>query len=224
MLDVETGSQEPLPQRFVLRHPRGDLLLSLDRLGPAAEPSGRGRRTTDPDPSPSHRLQQLSGPGLVLLFLSSTFAAIDWGMSLEPKWFSTIYGAMLITGEALATLAFMIVIADPAGVGPAHEEGRDVEPLARPRQPAAGVRDALGLHGLLSVPDRLVGQPVGGDSLVHPPDARRLAVGRASARSAFTSSCRSSSSSSARASGSPGSCFESLCSSWRCIWSTWSGW
>ena len=65
----------------------------------------------DPDPSPSDRLQLMSGPGLALLFLSSTFAAVDWGMSLEPKWFSTIYGAMLITGEALATLAFMIVTA-----------------------------------------------------------------------------------------------------------------
>jgi hypothetical protein len=62
-------------------------------------------------PQMSLRLQQLSGPGLVLLFLTSTFAAIDWGMSLEPKWFSTIYGAMLITGEALSTLAAMIVVA-----------------------------------------------------------------------------------------------------------------
>ncbi len=34
----------------------------------------------DPHPSPSYRLQQLSGPGLALLFLSSTFAAIDWAM------------------------------------------------------------------------------------------------------------------------------------------------
>lgn len=68
-------------------------------------------RSQDNDPSPSSRLQQLSGPGLALLFLSSTFAAVDWGMSLEPKWFSTIYGAMLIIGEALATLAFMTVTA-----------------------------------------------------------------------------------------------------------------
>ncbi len=62
------------------------------------------------DPLPSHFLQNFSGPGLVLLFLTSSFAAIDWGMSLEPKWASTIYGAMVITGEALATLAMMIVV------------------------------------------------------------------------------------------------------------------
>ena len=51
------------------------------------------------DPSPSYRLQQMSGPGLVLLFLTGTFAAIDWGMSLEPNWASTIYGTMLIVGR-----------------------------------------------------------------------------------------------------------------------------
>jgi hypothetical protein len=65
----------------------------------------------NPDPSPSRRLQNLSGPGLVFLFLTSTFAAIDWGMSLEPKWSSTIYGAMLVTGEALSALALMIAVA-----------------------------------------------------------------------------------------------------------------
>ena len=41
----------------------------------------------------------MSGPGLVLLFLTGTFAAIDWGMSLEPRWASTIYGPMLIVGR-----------------------------------------------------------------------------------------------------------------------------
>jgi hypothetical protein len=65
----------------------------------------------DPDPAPSYRLQRASGPGLALLFLTSTFAAVDWGMSLEPRWFSTIYGAMLVVGMALSTLALMIVAA-----------------------------------------------------------------------------------------------------------------
>jgi hypothetical protein len=62
-------------------------------------------------PAPSVRLAWLSPPGLVLLFLTSSFAAIDWAMSLEPKWASTIFGAMLITGDALSTLAFMIGLA-----------------------------------------------------------------------------------------------------------------
>jgi hypothetical protein len=62
------------------------------------------------DYGPSRRLGSISGPGLVLLFLTGTFAAIDWMMSLEPHWVSTVYGAMVIVGEALATLALMIVV------------------------------------------------------------------------------------------------------------------
>jgi hypothetical protein len=58
----------------------------------------------------SYRLQTISGPGLVVLFLTGTFSVIDWVMSLEPRWASTMYGAMVITGEALATLAAMILI------------------------------------------------------------------------------------------------------------------
>jgi hypothetical protein len=63
------------------------------------------------DPAPTRRLQALSGPGLVLVFLTATFAAIDWGMSLEPHWYSTIYGAMLIVGWGLTTFALMILVA-----------------------------------------------------------------------------------------------------------------
>ena len=68
---------------------------------------------------PTRRTQPLSGPGLVICFLTITFAAIDWVMSLEPDWFSTIYGAMLIIGQALATLARMIIVAALARAGPA---------------------------------------------------------------------------------------------------------
>jgi hypothetical protein len=56
------------------------------------------------------RLRALSGPGTIVLFLTGTFSAVDWVMSLEPDWNSTIYGAMLITGDAMATLALMIVV------------------------------------------------------------------------------------------------------------------
>jgi hypothetical protein len=65
----------------------------------------------DGDPGPSRRLQGMSGPGLVLYFLAVTFAMIDWGMSLEPDWFSSIYGAMLLVGQVLATLAVLILVA-----------------------------------------------------------------------------------------------------------------
>ncbi|HEY6333372.1 MAG TPA: hypothetical protein VI756_28875 [Blastocatellia bacterium] len=55
------------------------------------------------------RLQVLSGPGLVLYGLTVSFAGIDWIMSLEPEWFSTIYGMLLMAGQALTALSLMIL-------------------------------------------------------------------------------------------------------------------
>jgi len=60
--------------------------------------------------APSDRLKMLSGPGLAICFLSGTFAVIDWMMSLEPDWYSSIYGAMVIVGFGLATFTTMIFI------------------------------------------------------------------------------------------------------------------
>ena len=56
------------------------------------------------------RLRLLSGPGLVLYVLTATFASVDWAMSLEPHWFSTIYGILVIVGQLLATLAFAVLV------------------------------------------------------------------------------------------------------------------
>lgn len=57
------------------------------------------------------RFQNLSGVGLVIYFFSISFAAIDWVMSLMPHWYSTIFGMLFVAGQALASFAFLIVIA-----------------------------------------------------------------------------------------------------------------
>lgn len=56
------------------------------------------------------RLQGLSGIGLVLFGLTVSFSSIDWGMSLEPHWYSTIYGFLFMIGQNLAGFAFVIVL------------------------------------------------------------------------------------------------------------------
>jgi hypothetical protein len=61
------------------------------------------------DPSTTRRLRMLSGPGLVLYGLTVTFASIDWGMSLEPEWHSTIYGMMYMVGFILEALTFILI-------------------------------------------------------------------------------------------------------------------
>jgi hypothetical protein len=56
------------------------------------------------------RFQFLSAPGIVAYALTITFASVDWAMSLEPHWFSTIYGMLFMVGQTLATLAFVIPV------------------------------------------------------------------------------------------------------------------
>lgn len=56
------------------------------------------------------KLQRLSGPGLCLLAITLTLAMIDWVMSLEPQWYSTIYGVIFLAGEGLAAFAFTIAV------------------------------------------------------------------------------------------------------------------
>ena len=54
-------------------------------------------------------MQMLSGGGLVAYGLTITFASFDWLMSLEPHWFSTIYGVLIIGGQGLSAMAFLII-------------------------------------------------------------------------------------------------------------------
>jgi hypothetical protein len=61
-------------------------------------------------PSLIRRLQLLSGPGLAVYVLTVTFATVDWVMSIDPHWYSTIFPLIFITGQALSTLAMCILL------------------------------------------------------------------------------------------------------------------
>jgi hypothetical protein len=61
------------------------------------------------NPDLTKRLQRLSGPGLIIYGLTVTFASVDWVMSLEPRWFSTIYGMIFMVTQALAAMSLMII-------------------------------------------------------------------------------------------------------------------
>ena len=56
------------------------------------------------------RFRALSSIGLVIYSLTISFAVIDWVMSLQARWISTIYGLIFIAGEALSALCFCVVI------------------------------------------------------------------------------------------------------------------
>jgi hypothetical protein len=61
------------------------------------------------------RFRALSSIGLVIYSLTISFAVIDWVMSLQARWISTIYGLLFIAGQALAAFCFCVVIEDILG-------------------------------------------------------------------------------------------------------------
>ena len=68
------------------------------------------RRVYAVESEAARRVRVFSGLGLALSGLAVTFASFDWGMSLEPHWYSTIYGVIFFVGQGLAALAFSIVV------------------------------------------------------------------------------------------------------------------
>ncbi len=62
------------------------------------------------DPVWIGKLRRLSAPGLVVYALTVTFAAFDWAMSLEPHWFSSVYGVLYASGAALAAITLAILV------------------------------------------------------------------------------------------------------------------
>ena len=87
---------------------------------------GSSRQDKTATHEPTHRLARISGPGLAVSFLLATFAAVDWLMSREPDWYSSIYGAMLTVGWGLCTWASMTIVAT------VFRKDRDLEKVARP--------------------------------------------------------------------------------------------
>ncbi len=61
-------------------------------------------------PDNSQRFKAVAGPGLILYGFTISFAAIDWVMSLDPSWISTIFGLILLIGEVLSAMCFAVVV------------------------------------------------------------------------------------------------------------------
>jgi hypothetical protein len=56
------------------------------------------------------RMSRFSGPAMVFWSLTVTFAAVDWTLTLDPHFFSTIWGLLFVIGWGLATLSFGAII------------------------------------------------------------------------------------------------------------------
>jgi len=61
-------------------------------------------------PDNTDRFKVIAGPGLILYGFTVSFAAIDWVMSLDPSWISTIFGLVILIGEVLSAMCFAVVV------------------------------------------------------------------------------------------------------------------
>jgi len=62
------------------------------------------------DPKLIDKMSKMSGAGLLIYALSMTFAMVDWTMSVNPHWFSTIWGMLYAGGQGLSAFAFGIIV------------------------------------------------------------------------------------------------------------------
>jgi hypothetical protein len=62
------------------------------------------------DATPTRKARTLSGPGIVLYSLIGTFVYVDWVLSLETKWYSTMFAVIMLIGQILVAYAFSVMM------------------------------------------------------------------------------------------------------------------
>jgi len=71
----------------------------------------RDAASADTTPEWIKRFENISGPGVLVYALTMTAAAIYWVMSLDPTWYSSVYGLLFLVGQAYSVLALSIIVA-----------------------------------------------------------------------------------------------------------------
>jgi hypothetical protein len=56
------------------------------------------------------RMENISGPGIVVYAITMSAAVIYWVMSLDPTWYSSVYGLLFLVGQAYGVLALSIIV------------------------------------------------------------------------------------------------------------------
>ena len=71
---------------------------------------GSKRQDATGDVTISARLRRFAGPSIIVLAITSTFASIDWIMSLTPHWYSTMFGVYFFAGSFVGFIALLSVV------------------------------------------------------------------------------------------------------------------
>ncbi len=80
------------------------VLSSIFRKKSVSQDTSGDRKTT-------RFLQNLSYPSIFLFALTITFASVDWIMSMDPHWYSTMFGVYYFSGSLVAIYASLIIVA-----------------------------------------------------------------------------------------------------------------
>lgn len=95
------------PQFFILRTYIYFLLWSIWAFGIYRNSTRQDRERSIKQ---MHNNSRWSAPGLFLTVVVGTLAAWDWVMSVQPGWYSTIFGLYYLAGGALAFMAVVTLI------------------------------------------------------------------------------------------------------------------
>lgn len=68
------------------------------------------RQDENGDPNLTVKMQSWSAPATLIFALTLTFAAFDWLMSLDPHWYSTIFGVYVFAGSVTSSLALIALL------------------------------------------------------------------------------------------------------------------
>jgi hypothetical protein len=83
-------------------------MLCVAMLNRWSAAQDRGELATTP--ADMVRFRKVSAPGILFLVLTVTFASTDWIMSLEPEWYSTIFGLLTTASYGLSALALSVIV------------------------------------------------------------------------------------------------------------------
>jgi hypothetical protein len=70
----------------------------------------RDEETLAETPEWIKRMENISGPGIVIYAITMSAAAIYWVMSLDPTWYSSVYGLLFLVGQGYQVLALAIIV------------------------------------------------------------------------------------------------------------------
>ena len=113
--------------------------------------------------------ERWSAPGLLLLFIGGSVGAFDWIMSLDARWYSTMFGVIFLAGGAMGFMAVLIIVCLWLRANGYLVEYGQHGALSRSRQVAVHADGVLGLCRVFAVHADLVCQHAGRDDLVPAP-------------------------------------------------------